>query len=73
MSVILNFGMSQGFSAVDFPGLAKLMPATMRFDYVRIYQKAGKEMVTCDPPGYESTSYIRSHPEPYYNVNLTLW
>lgn len=73
MSVILNFGMSQGFSAVDLPGLAKLLPATMRIDFVRIYQDPGSLSITCDPPGYETTEYIRTHPEPYLNPNKTLW
>jgi beta-glucanase (GH16 family) len=37
MSIIMNFGMSPGFSALHLTGLASLMPTTMRFGYVRIY------------------------------------
>ena len=48
------------------------MPATMRLDYIRIYQSDGDEM-TCDPEGYPTTEYIENHPEPYANVNLTQW
>lgn len=73
MSMILNFGMSNGFSAVNLTGLAPLFPATMRVDYFRIYQDEGAEMVTCDPPGYPTTKYIRDHPIPFSNPNLTLW
>ena len=73
MTMIMNFGMSNGFSAVNLTGLNPLFPATMRVDYFRIYQDEGAEMVTCDPPGYPTTKYIRDHPIPFYNPNLTLW
>jgi beta-glucanase (GH16 family) len=73
LSVIINFGMSSGFAALNLTGLAPLMPATMRVDYLRIYQDEDKEMVTCDPPGYPTTEYIKQHPIPYNNPNLTHW
>jgi len=58
MTLILNFGMSNGFAALNLTGLAPLMPATMRVDYVRIYQDEDNPLVTCDPPGYPTTKYI---------------
>ncbi|PGG96947.1 hypothetical protein AJ79_09389 [Helicocarpus griseus UAMH5409] len=73
MALIMNFGMSGSFAALNMTGLAKLMPATMRFDYVRIYQDPDEESVTCDPPGYETTGYIRRHRDVYDNPNLTRW
>lgn len=73
MSIIANFGMSNSFAQVFLANLAQLMPATMRLDYIRIYQAEGSESVTCDPPGYPTTDYIKNHPEPYANPNLTLW
>ncbi|KAL3422415.1 hypothetical protein PVAG01_06571 [Phlyctema vagabunda] len=73
MSIIMNFGMSNSFSQVFLAELNKMMPATMRIDYIRIYQEEGKESVTCDPPGYPTTSYIKKHPAPYANPNLTDW
>ncbi|KAH8811835.1 glycoside hydrolase family 16 protein [Xylogone sp. PMI_703] len=73
LTIIMNFGMSNSFAQVFLPNLAELMPATMRFDYVRIYQDPDNELVTCDPPGYPTTEYIKKHPEPYANQNLTLW
>ena len=73
LSVIINFGMSSGFAALNLTGLEPLMPATMRVDYLRIYQDEDKEMVTCDPPGYPTTEYIKQHPIPYNNPNLTHW
>lgn len=72
MSIIVNFGMSNGFAALNLTGLGPLMPATMRLDYVRIYQDEDGEM-TCDPEGYPTTDYIAKHPEPYNNFNYTHW
>jgi beta-glucanase (GH16 family) len=74
MALVMNFGMSDSFAQVFIANLAALMPATMRFDYVRIYQDASSDpVVTCDPEGYPTTEYIANHPEPYTNPNLTLW
>ncbi|MCJ1344226.1 hypothetical protein MMC31_002429, partial [Peltigera leucophlebia] len=73
MAMVMNFGMSNGFAPVNLPGLDKLLPAVMRFDYVRIYQNSDSQSVTCDPPGYETTSYIRNHMSAYTNPNLTQW
>jgi len=72
MSLIVNFGMSSGFAALNMTGLGTLMPATMRLDYIRIYQDGDGEL-TCDPVGYPTTGYIAAHPEPYSNANLTTW
>ena len=73
MAIVMNFGMSNGFAQLNLTGLGPLMPATMRFDYVRIYQDEENELITCDPPGYPTTKYIATHPEPYNNPNLTSW
>lgn len=72
LAIVANFGMSNGFAALNWTGLPELMPATMRFDYIRIYQDSDGEM-TCDPVGYPTTDYIADHPGPYANANLTLW
>ena len=73
MSVIMNFGMSTGFSALNLTGIATTLPATMRFDYVRIYQPSGSQSVTCDPEEYPTTTYINNHIQAYTNPNLTHW
>ncbi|KKY27444.1 putative betaglucan synthetase [Phaeomoniella chlamydospora] len=73
MALIMNFGMSTSFASLNLTGLAKYMPATMRFDYVRIYQDSDSKSVTCDPEGYETTSYISSHQAAYDNYNYTVW
>jgi beta-glucan synthesis-associated protein KRE6 len=72
MSVIMNFGMAPGFSPLNLTGIASLLPATMRFDYIRIYQDDNGQM-TCDPPGYETTPYINEHIDVYMNPNKTTW
>lgn len=70
MSLIMNLGLSNNW--VDINWAALTFPTTMRIDYVRWYQKEGEEMVTCDPPGYETTEYIKKHPEAYNNPNYTV-
>jgi len=70
MSIVLNLGFSQAWTEIDWAHLK--FPTTMHVDYVRWYQKAGDHSVTCDPPGYETTEYIKKHPKAYYNQNLTV-
>ena len=70
MSLILNLGISNNW--VDISWAALKFPTVMRVDYVRWYQKEGEESVTCDPPGYETTEYIKNHPEAYNNANYTV-
>ncbi|KAK5175380.1 beta-glucan synthesis-associated protein [Saxophila tyrrhenica] len=72
LTLIVNFGMSDSFSAINWTGIAPLLPATMRVDYVRIYQDEDGEM-TCDPEGFPTTDYIAKHPAPYKNPNMTHW
>lgn len=73
MALVLNFGMGLSFAEVFLANLAELMPATMKFDYVRIYQEEGSESITCDPPGYPTTDYIANHAVAYQNENMTSW
>jgi beta-glucanase (GH16 family) len=74
MAIIMNLGMSNSFVNINFTGIAPLLPAKMRFDYVRIYQdpNAGGS-VTCDPNGYPTTEYIAQHGVAYNNPNKTSW
>jgi len=73
LTIIANFGMSNSFAAIDLARIAAMLPATMRIDYIRIYQNEGEEIVTCDPEGYETTGYIKKHPDAYENPNHTDW
>jgi hypothetical protein len=68
--MILNLGISENWVAINWTAVS--FPAIMRVDYVRIYQREGEESVTCDPPGYETTEYIKNHPEAYNNPNYTV-
>lgn len=70
MSLILNLGISNSWTWIDWEHL--IFPAVMRVDYVRWYQKEGEEMVTCDPPGFETTQYIKNHKNAYTNPNFTV-
>ena len=70
MSIILNLGFSQAWTEIDWSQLK--FPTTMHVDYVRWYQRPGEYSVTCDPPGYETTEYIKNHPKAYQNNNLTV-
>ncbi|KAL2352038.1 beta-glucan synthesis-associated protein SKN1 [Cryomyces antarcticus] len=73
MSLVANFGMSNNFAQLNLTGLGPLMPATMRFDYIRIYQDEDASVMTCDPENYPTTAYIAQHAEAYQTPNLTLW
>ena len=73
MSVILNFGMSSGFAALNFTGLGATMPATMRIDYIRVYQDPNNQNLGCDPQDYPTSDYINDHIEAYTNTNITSW
>ena len=71
MSLILNLGISNSWTWIDWEQLK--FPAVMRVDYVRWYQKKGEEkLVTCDPPGFETTQYIKDHINAYTNPNFTV-
>ena len=72
MSIVANLGMSNGFSSINMTGIGELLPATMSFDYIRIYQDDNNPIVSCDPPGYPTTDYIANHAELYQNPNITL-
>ena len=71
MAIVLNVGFSTAWTGIKMEELK--FPTTMYVDYVRVYQPPGEESITCDPPGYETTDYIKNHPAAYHNNNLTLW
>lgn len=73
MAMVMNFGMSNGYSAINYTGIAETLPATMRFDYVRIYQDPSAISVTCEPDDFPTADYISNHTEAYNNPNKTNW
>jgi beta-glucanase (GH16 family) len=70
MSLVLNLGLSNSWTYIDWARL--VFPTVMRVDYVRWYQKKGNRSVTCDPPGWETTEYIKQHMNAYTNPNFTV-
>lgn len=72
LAIVMNLGMAESFAAIN-ESIRSYMPGIMRFDYIRIYQDPNNVSVTCDPPGYETTEYIKQHPEAYNNMNKTRW
>ncbi|EIW86864.1 glycoside hydrolase family 16 protein [Coniophora puteana RWD-64-598 SS2] len=71
MYIIANLAMSENFVTVDYDNL--VFPATMRIDWVRVYQPKGATNVGCDPEDYPTAAYIAQYPEAYNNPNLTTW
>lgn len=72
MTIIMNLGMSNGFQTIRWPTLN--FPATMKVDYVRVYQPDGQEdRVSCDPADHPTANYIKNHPDIYANPNLTVY
>ncbi|PWN35093.1 concanavalin A-like lectin/glucanase [Meira miltonrushii] len=74
MTIIMNLGISRGFQAdLDFTTLT--YPATMKIDYVRVYQpnSYSKDLVSCDPPDHPTSQYISDNMEVYTNPNYTTW
>jgi beta-glucanase (GH16 family) len=72
MAMVANFGMSNSFANLNMTGLASVMPAIMRFDYIRIYQDEDG-VIGCDPPGHPTTEYIQNHPAAYRDKDKTRW
>lgn len=72
LSIVMNLGMADNFAPQN-ASIHQYMPAFLRIDYIRIYQDPDDESVTCDPPGYETTEYIKKHRKAYDNANYTLW
>lgn len=71
MSIIMNLGMSNSWSYIDWPLLE--FPFTFEIDYVRVYQPRGNVSVTCDPEDHPTYDYIQDHLNAYENYNLTSW
>jgi beta-glucanase (GH16 family) len=71
MYLLMNLGMSENFGTVEYDLLT--FPATMRVDYIRVYQPENEINIGCDPPDFPTQAYIDRFPEAYTNANLTTW
>ncbi|KAI0737554.1 beta-glucan synthesis-associated protein [Daedaleopsis nitida] len=69
--LLMNLGISEAFGLVDFEHLT--FPATMRIDWVRVYQDPDAPNIGCDPPDFPTQAYIDTYKEAYYNPLLTTW
>ena len=52
----MNLGVSENFGGVDFDHLT--FPATMRVDWVRVYQPKDAINVGCNPKAFPTKAYI---------------
>ncbi|GLB44542.1 putative beta-glucan synthesis-associated protein [Lyophyllum shimeji] len=71
MYIIANLGFSINFGGIDFENI--VLPATMRVDWIRVYQPKDAVNIGCDPKDYPTSAYIETYKEAYTNSNLTLW
>lgn len=55
--MILNLGMAYNFQPPVWRNL--VFPGTLKVDYVRMYQRDGRDdMVSCDPKDFPTRKYI---------------
>ncbi|KAG5724708.1 Beta-glucan synthesis-associated protein KRE6 [Termitomyces sp. T112] len=69
--IIANLGFSLNFGDIDFANIQ--LPATMRVDWIRVYQPANTKNIGCDPSNFPTAAYINAYMEAYTNANLTTW
>ena len=56
--LIMNLGISENFGFVDYDNL--VFPATMRVDWIRVYQDPNNINVGCDPDAFPTKAYIET-------------
>lgn len=71
MLLVFNLGLLHLWNYIDWARLQ--FPVHLDMDYVRVYQREGHELVTCDPKHHPTTQYIKRHWRAYYDTNLTRW
>ncbi|KAE9392659.1 glycoside hydrolase family 16 protein [Gymnopus androsaceus JB14] len=71
MYLIINLGMSESFSTIDFEHLT--FPNHLRVDYVRVYQDPNNINIGCDPEDFPTADYINTYIDAYTNPNYTTW
>ncbi|KAG6905633.1 hypothetical protein DXG01_001497 [Tephrocybe rancida] len=59
MYIIANLGFSINFGGIDFENIQ--LPATMRVDWIRVYQPADEQNVGCDPKEFPTSTYIEAY------------
>ncbi|KAK7045027.1 GH16 domain-containing protein [Favolaschia claudopus] len=71
MYILVNLGISPAFGFVDVEHL--VFPAIMRIEWIRVYQRADRINIGCDPPERPTAAYIEAYKEAYTNPNYTTW
>nr|GAT57878.1 predicted protein [Mycena chlorophos] len=72
--ILINLGLSHNFVwDIDFADMS--WPATMRVDWIRVYQDPNNvnQTVGCETPERPTQAYINTYIEAYTNPNLTTW
>ncbi|KAJ7059441.1 beta-glucan synthesis-associated protein-domain-containing protein [Mycena amicta] len=69
--ILVNLGISPSFGFIDFAHL--VFPATMRIDWIRVYQPADRINIGCDPKEMPTKAYIDTYLDAYTNPNYTTW
>jgi len=57
--IIANLGFSPNFGGIDFDKVK--FPATMKIDYVRVYQPSNARNIGCDPEDAPTMTYIKTY------------
>ncbi|KAL8286536.1 hypothetical protein RQP46_004553 [Phenoliferia psychrophenolica] len=69
LSIVFNLAIStKSGQTIEWGKIA--FPATLRIDYVRVYQKKGQINIGCDPADFPTSKYINDHPLLYDNPQL---
>ncbi|SPO35663.1 related to KRE6 - glucan synthase subunit [Pseudozyma flocculosa] len=72
LALVINLGLSPGWNALEWDKLR--FPATLRVDYVRVYQRDGRpDRITCDPPDHPTARYIQDHMDIYTDSDLAVF
>ena len=53
--LIMNLGISESFGGISDD---LTFPATMRVDWIRVYQDPDAKNIGCDPPNFPTKAYI---------------
>lgn len=56
--ILMNLALSMSFAQIDFSH--QTFPATMRVDYIRVYQNPDQLNIGCDPEAFPTAAYINT-------------
>jgi beta-glucanase (GH16 family) len=56
--ILMNLALSMSFAQIDFSH--QTFPATMRVDYIRVYQDPNQINIGCNPEAFPTEAYINT-------------